>query len=218
VTTAGRQWLRIACVITCYGLLIFAGQTVSEWALHHLEVDLRPAKQAMIHWMVMAAVMLYILLLALPFMPGVEIGLGLMVMLGPSICLLVYLGTVIALTLAFALGRLVPMAMIVTTFEWLGLRRASAMVTEFAALSANERLTFLLSRVPTRFLSHLLRHRYLALAVLLNVPGNALIGGGGGIALVAGISRLFNGPAFVLTVALAVSPVPLIYYLVGGFK
>jgi hypothetical protein len=38
--------------------------------------------------------------------------------------------------------------------------------------------------------------------VALNVPGNFIVGGEGGIALFAGVSRLFSTPAFLLTVAL----------------
>ena len=202
------RWLRLSCVIACYALLVYAGQVVSEWALSQLEMDLRPSKQAVIHRMVMAAVMLYVLLLALPFMPGIEIGLGLMVTLGPDICFIVYLGTVVALTLSFTLGRLVPASAIAFLLDWLGLRRARHMVEHLATLSAEARLSFLMSSVPARYLTFLLRHRYLALAIVLNVPGNALIGGGGGIALVAGMSRIFSPYAFVPTVALAVSPFP----------
>ncbi|MBL4615404.1 MAG: hypothetical protein JKY27_11110 [Magnetovibrio sp.] len=55
----------------------------------------------------------------------------------------------------------------------------------------------------------LLRHRYLAVVVALNVPGNALIGGGGGICMAAGISGLFSWPRFLISIAIAVSPVPL---------
>ena len=53
-------------------------------------------------------------------------------------------------------------------------------------------------------------HRYVALAVCLNVPGNAVVGGGGGLALLCGLSRQFEGRWFALTIALAVSPLPLL--------
>ena len=56
---------------------------------------------------------------------------------------------------------------------------------------------------------------YLALAVALNIPGNYLIGGGGGIALFAGVSRLFSVPGFVITIMLAVAPVPLAVMIFG---
>jgi len=59
----------------------------------------------------------------------------------------------------------------------------------------------------------LLRHRYLVLAVLFNLPGNAIIGDGGGIALIAGMSRLFPFPKYVLLVCVAITPVPLLFLL-----
>jgi hypothetical protein len=78
-----------------------------------------------------------------------------------------------------------------------------------------DRLTFLASKAPNRYVPFLLRHRYLALAVLVNLPGNIVIGGGGGIALVAGASRLYSLPRFVATIAIAVSPVPLAVLVFG---
>lgn len=210
------RWLRVACIIAAYAALIYLGQIASEWALDYLQMDLRPSKQAAIHQVVILTAALYILLLALPFMPGIEIGLGLMAMMGPDICFLVYLCTVVALALAYVVGRLVPTELIVVFFDWLGLARARDLVAKIAPLESDQRLGFLLSHIPARYLSFLLRHRYLALAVIINVPGNALIGGGGGIALAAGLSRVFKFPTFLLTVALAVSPFPIIYYLVSG--
>ncbi|NNL35816.1 MAG: hypothetical protein HKP35_08360 [Silicimonas sp.] len=56
-----------------------------------------------------------------------------------------------------------------------------------------------------------MRNRYLALAIAINVPGNSLVGGGGGLAFVAGASGLFSFPAFLLTIMLAVAPVPLFF-------
>ena len=212
------RWLRILCVVLSYGVLVYVGQIAGDFALDHLEMDLRPAHQAMIHQVVMATLALYVLLLALPFMPGVEIGLGLMILLGRDICLLVYLGTVVALVLSFLVGRLVPISWIIAVFGWLGLARARAMVSQFLLLPTSERMAFLLAQLPAPFLSFLLRHRYLGLAVMLNLPGNAFIGGGGGLALIAGISRVFSLPYFALTIALSVAPVPLIYYLFDGFR
>jgi hypothetical protein len=48
------------------------------------------------------------------------------------------------------------------------------------------------------------------------VPGNAVIGGGGGIALLAGISGLFTFPRYLAIVSLAVLPVPLTIMLIGS--
>jgi hypothetical protein len=59
------------------------------------------------------------------------------------------------------------------------------------------------------------RFRYVALALLINLPGSSLIGGGGGILLLAGLSGLFLPKATFLTLALAVAPVPLLVWLIG---
>jgi hypothetical protein len=62
-------------------------------------------------------------------------------------------------------------------------------------------------------MSFLSKYRYLTIALLFNLPGNYLIGGGGGISLACGISRRFSWKWFLLTVVLAVSPVPLLAFL-----
>jgi hypothetical protein len=64
-----------------------------------------------------------------------------------------------------------------------------------------------------RFLSFLAKYRYPAIGILFNMPGNYLIGGGGGISLACGISRNISWKWFLLTVAVAVSPVPLLAWL-----
>jgi len=53
-----------------------------------------------------------------------------------------------------------------------------------------------------------MRFRLLALIVLINTPGNTIIGGGGGIAMAAGYSRSLTYPAFLACIAVAVAPVP----------
>jgi hypothetical protein len=53
------------------------------------------------------------------------------------------------------------------------------------------------------------------LAVLVNMPGNAFIGGGGGIFFTAGLSRLFLPTQTVLTIVFAVAPVPLAVWAFG---
>ena len=66
------------------------------------------------------------------------------------------------------------------------------------------------------YIPWLLKHRYIAVIVALNVPGNALIGGGGGIALLAGMSGLFTFPRYLAALALAVLPVPLFVLIMGS--
>ena len=95
------------------------------------------------------------------------------------------------------------------------MRRAADLVARAAPLSGHERLEMLLEGQPKRALSLGLRYRYVALALAVNTPGNSIIGGGGGIMMMAGLSGIFSPLATFLTIALAVSPVPLAVIFLG---
>ncbi len=209
------RWLRLGALAVIYGTLLLAGRLLGDWAGMVIEMDLEPLTGSMIDRMVVLAVALYVVLLALPFVPGIEIGIGLMMMLGPEIALVVYAATVAALCLSYGVGRLLPARAIAALFGALGLTRAEALVHRLEPLDGKARLALLTAQAPRRFVPHLLRYRYPALVVAVNLPGNSLIGGGGGIALAAGLSGLFRAPLFLITVGLAVAPVPLTIYLMG---
>ena len=100
--------------------------------------------------------------------------------------------------------------------DWLHLHRAAALVRELEPLDPPSRLRLLDDKAPARIAPFLLRHRYLAIAALLNLPGNTVIGGGGGIGLVVGMSRLIPFPGYFALVACAVAPVPFLFWLHGG--
>jgi hypothetical protein len=117
--------------------------------------------------------------------------------------------------MSFIVGRLLSLQGLITLLDGLRLRRAGQLLRTIAPMNAEDRLAFLVSNAPNRVVPLLLRHRYLALAIVLNLPGNIVIGGGGGIALMAGASRLYSVPAFLITTALAVSPVPIAILLFG---
>ena len=203
--------LKIAAVVLCLVLINQGVEHLKTW----LDFDIRPSNEDLVHTTIMLAAVLYTLALAVPFVPGVEIGLGLIMVLGIKIVPLVYLCTVTGLFLAFLLGRLIPARVLAGLAQDMRLSRASAMLAEFDQVPKNERLAHLLSQAPRGITAHILRYRYVAVAVALNVPGNFLIGGGGGIAMMSGISRLFSPGWFLLTLALAVSPVPLLVLLIG---
>ena len=82
-------------------------------------------------------------------------------------------------------------------------------------MSREERLSHLTERLPQWARPVIGTGRYLLVAVLLNLPGNALIGGGGGIAFIAGFSRLYAPMLTLVTFAVAVLPVPLTVWLWG---
>ncbi len=208
------RWRAVAKILLLIALLV-AANLVARQYLQSLDFEIRPSNEDMVHRTIMASAALYALLLAVPFVPGAEIGLALMAMLGPAIAYLVYLCTIAGLMLAFLVGRLIPLRVLIHLAQDCKLERTANLLHEIAPLDKEARLALLVDKAPKRFLPFLLRHRYLALAAAVNIPGNYLIGGGGGISLMAGISRLFSIPAFLLTIALAVAPVPLAVLIFG---
>jgi hypothetical protein len=120
---------------------------------------------------------------------------------------------VAALIPPYLVGRIIPARYCARAFNFVGLTRARDLIDQIAPMSADQRLAFLLKNTPNRLGPFLLRHRFLALAAVLNLPGNILIGGGGGIAMLAGMTGLYSLPAYLFIVALAVAPVPLIITL-----
>ena len=195
--------------------LIVVGNYLTHAIATALDFDIRPTNEEVVHRSILVAAAVYTLLLAIPFVPGAEIGLALIAMLGPPIAFLVYVCTVAGVTISFLVGRLIPLNLLIRFVEGLGLAKTSALLKSIEPLDGQQRLQALTQNAPVRFLPFMLKYRYFALAVALNVPGNFVIGGGGGIALFAGVSRLFSLPLFLITVAIAVSPVPLAVFILG---
>lgn len=208
------RWQNLAKV-ALFILLIVAGNYLTHFITGLLDFDIRPSNEGAVHRTILIAATLYSLLLAIPFVPGAEIGIALMAMLGPPISLLVYACTIAGLTISFVIGRLFPLKMLIRFMLRLRLTQAASFLESLEPLDRNERLAVLVEKAPNRILPFLLQHRHIALALALNIPGNFVIGGGGGIAMFAGISRLYSLPAFLLIIALAVSPVPLAVFLIG---
>jgi uncharacterized membrane protein YdjX (TVP38/TMEM64 family) len=181
-----RRWLLFAL----YGALIVLGAGLGRQLLEIAWPYFHPAHGASLHWMIAAAIVVYAVVMAVPFVPAAEIGLTLLLLFGPQVALLVYLSTVLALMLPYLIGRAVPPDLCARALGFFGLRRASDLAQRLAALDANARLKLLLAQAPAPFIPALLRHRYIALAIVLNLPGNTLLGGGAGIALCAGICGL----------------------------
>lgn len=88
--------------------IIVGGNLLTRGVIDGLDVDIRPSNEPMLHNLIMTSMAAYILLMALPFVPGVEIGLALMMILGPEIVPLVYGCTLTSLCLAFLVGRFLP--------------------------------------------------------------------------------------------------------------
>ena len=208
-----RRW-RGFLLVALYVALVSGGWLLGRWLTHTAELDIRPSNEPELHALIMGSVVVYVLASALPFVPGAEIGFVLIMMLGVQIIPLVYISMLLALTLSYLVGRLIPARFVAGIFGFCGLKSARDLVLRIAPLSTHDRVDMLIAQAPQRILPFLLRHRYLALFVALNLPGNTLIGGGGGIALAAGMSGIYPIGPYAMTIAVAVAPVPL---LILGF-
>lgn len=213
-----RRWPRIVILLLVYAGLLAMSHWGGEWLAGLFGTDLGPDAETHARHFVMASMALYTALMAIPFVPGMEISLALFAAFGSQVAVFVYFATLAALSLSFVIGRLVPIRVLASLFGTLGLDRAQELVMQLAPLSRDQRLEALTAAAPRRLVPWLLKHRYIAIIVALNLPGNVLIGGGGGIALLAGISGLFSFPRYLVTVALAVLPIPLFVTLMGTLQ
>lgn len=204
------RWGRLVLVLAGFVGLYLVGRFVADMVVHQFDLVMHVRSEPTIHWLIMTASGIYVALMAIPFMPGAEVGLTMIMLFGAKICFLVYVSTVLALVPPYIVGRLIPAKYCALAFAFVGLTKAQKMIDRIAPLSSEQRLAYLLDNVPTRAGPFLIRHRYLALAVAINLPGNMIIGGGGGIAMLAGMTGVYSLPAYLVTVAIAVAPLPFI--------
>ncbi len=208
----GPLWRNLARLIVIIAL-VWGAMRLIGWA--HGLMPQADAGGAGLSAMVIAGLLLaYAIMLALPYVPGIEVGLALMMIEGSWVAPAVYGATVLGLMLAFIGGRLVPYGALARLFRDLGLVRAADAIAQVAPLTEAERLALLQSGLP-RWLAPVARWRYVVLAVLINLPGNIALGGGGGLLLFAGLSRVFAPVPLVLTLIVAISPVPLAIWFLG---
>lgn len=153
----------------------------------------------------------YAILLSIPFFPGVELGWLIIFLYGKDSVIIIYLFTLIGLMISFSVGR------------WLGLicNKCKVKIDRFgdsynAAFNGlSEKIHGLFSKqICSLSLNRVLRgSQYLVLAIIINIPGNTIIGGGGGIALLSGMNKTISWKGFLFTLAIAVSPLPIMLYL-----
>lgn len=200
-------------VLAIYIGLLIGGSVVGHAVLKEASLSARPMSGPGVHMMIATTTMIYTAASAVPFVPGAEIGFGMIFMFGGKIAGLVYGAMLAALTISFIAGRFVPPAVCAAAFNFAGLHRARDLVLKLAPLPPDKKLDVLMEHAPVRIVPFLLRHRYLAVMALINIPGNSLIGGGGGIAFTAGMSGLFNLPRYFAAIAIAIAPLPVFFML-----
>lgn len=206
-----RRGLRFGAVLVAVGLAVLGFDWLQTQVLR-LEQD--AALRAMTGLMV-AVLILYAIVLATPFVPGVEIGVALLIIQGAKAAPFVYLATVCGLSLAFVIGQYVSLLWLTRLLRGLRLHRLAGWLDRVDGLARADRLRLVQQKLPAWLAPLFLRFRYVTVALALNMPGNIAVGGGGGIMVVAGLSGLFSIPAMLLVIALATAPVPLAVWVWG---
>lgn len=219
MTTASPSDIRFFAVLALRlsGLIIlllaavyFAGQVKEA-----IGFDVMPHNEEMMHKLILLGLIAYILLTALPFVPGAEIGMTLLTVFGAKMAPFIYLATILSLLLAYSVGRVVSLHDTARFLRRVGLVKLPSFLETLCQARKEDRPKVLIESTGHPALRRLALYRYVALALLINTPGNAVIGGGGGLSFAAGLSDVFTLPKFLLTICIAVLPVPLAVFLFG---
>ncbi len=189
-----RAFLILALLlIVVTGLVLLGGEgLISLW----LDEDGR-------WWALIITSLVYAVLLAIPFVPGVELGWLIMGVFGQYGLLAAWLSTVSGLSLSFTVAHRFR------HHPWM--QRLHAARERLQNASADSLSP--LRRLLRWGLCFYLRHPYVFLFITLNLPGNWVIGGGGGIAALAGLAPRTRFWLFLPTVAVATGIVPLLLWL-----
>ncbi|MDN3518430.1 hypothetical protein QWY84_12485 [Aquisalimonas lutea] len=184
---AARRRVHAARVVALIAVVAATVAPFSSVAPHWLEAGADSTT------VLLLACLVYMLLLTVPFVPSVELGVLIMVVFGEAGALGAYAATSLGLNLAFGIGR---------HLDWQPYARQIRIPASLKA-----RMDRLARCLPTGLVPAA------TLALLLNLPGNTAVGGGGGIALVYGGTRLLTWPRFAVTVALATAILPGLFVL-----
>jgi uncharacterized membrane protein YdjX (TVP38/TMEM64 family) len=207
--------VRGVSVLAMWSTILVLGHQISHEGFHQLRDVLASASGEIGIYGLSLGAFVYVLMLALPFVPGVEFGLLLMVLFGPEGVIVAYVATVTGLSLAYFVAQTVPDRITLRWMDKLGLSDATNNPKDaIDAIVVGRNAT---QGTAARLGNFLLSHRYLTLAVCLNLPGNSVLGGGGGIAALCGLSRQFCWRRYVLTLIIATAPLPLLV-LVGQIE
>lgn len=206
---------RLLALLTMYLAIIVAGHYGGEYLRAYWEFNNPNGRPLNAGYFLVFGVGLYIVFLALPFVPGIEISVALFAAFGKDAALIIYLSSIVSLGISYLVGRIFSVRVITSLFKFLKLEDAAQFTQRLEPLTPQQRLEILTVNAPPHLTPFLIRYRYIALALALNIPGNAIIGGGGGIAMLAGISGLFRMFPFAIAIAIALTPIPFAFYVMG---
>ncbi len=203
-----RTWVKRAVWVTgIAGLAITTRILLVDSALFKRQIHGISVDQDLTSLLILAGI--YMLLLSIPFLPGVELGIVLMCVVGSKMVMIIYLFTVLGLSLSFALGRWLPsqyLQFILTKLGLTSLKDQDPPINNLINRQAEKILGL-------RLMHYVRKKPYLVTGLLLNLPGNFILGGGGGIAMLSGLNHRISGKYFLMTVTLATLPLPLLVFL-----
>ncbi|MBB5721626.1 hypothetical protein FHS72_001238 [Loktanella ponticola] len=209
------SWRRALCWVAGFGLCVFVLHLILNWSMDFVSgMNAMSGSGAMIG-LIAVSLVIYALLIATPFMPGIEVGIALLMLKGASVAPFVYLATVVGLMVAYVIGQTIPLAWLHKVFRDLRLKKACAFIDRIETTPPAERQAAQRALLPAWLAKLTIDYRYATIGLLLNVPGTFAIGGGGGILMAAGLSRLFSGWAIFVTLLVATLPVPLVVWVMG---
>ncbi len=209
--TITRGILQLICIM----FVVIVAKLGFDWLttqINMLETD--QAKQAMTG-LIVAILLGYAVLIAIPFVPGVEIGATVLMVQGAEAAPLVYLATMLGMSLAFLTGQFLSLDWMITRCDTWRMVRLCKLIHRIKETPMDDRLASLKDRLPRWLAPFVVNYRYLSVAIIINTPGSVAIGGGGGIMLASGLSRLFKTGWMMATIALATLPIPLAVWIMG---
>lgn len=214
-TPLRQSFPRLAFRFLIIAVFVYLALVVFEWVNAQAMALEGPAQSTAMVSLLALALVGYAVLIAMPFMPGVEVGIVLLLMQGATIAPFVYLATLAGLFIAFCVGQFVSLDWLHDVFRDLRMIRACRLLDRIKSTPRKERLASLAERIPKWLSWVAVDYRYITIALLINLPGSIAIGGGGGIMMLAGLSRLFQTARMLLTLAIATAPIPLVVWIMG---
>jgi hypothetical protein len=214
-TTPRPTWRRVVIWIFGFVVCVAVLHFFLSWSLNYVsEINTISGSMTMVGVIVISLI-IYAVLIATPFMPGIEVGIALLMLQGAQIAPFVYAATVIGLFTAYLIGRWIPIAWLHRLLCDLGLSKLCSFLDTIETTPAEDRMATQRAILPAWLAKLTIDYRYVTLGLLLNLPGTFALGGGGGILMAAGLSRLFHGWVILATLLIATLPVPLVVWVMG---